>query len=408
MDTTQNIISFCTGYGGIELGLELAGVNVRTVAACEIETYAIANLVEKMESGALEPFPIWTDLKTFDSRPFRGKIHGITGGYPCQPFSHAGQRKGTEDPRHLWPYICKHIDTIRPVWCFFENVSGHLTLGFDEVYKSLRGLGYSVEAGLFTASEVGAPHKRQRLFILAVASGARAGCFGGQARGGSGQEVLRQEDGQAGTSGIATAGELAHPNSQPNGQNPRGSEYGSQLADTGGIHTERANQDGTDGERVCELPRRNEVRSEDSGCGKGYGGEELADTDIRQSRPTTIAKPTKAKQPESGDDSRKGSQLADTESGRLQGCGCKRGDDTERWQEPVGPATQCGSAWPARPGQPQYDWEEPRTIESSLGRTANGTATRVDRLRLLGNGVVRQCAAKAWIELWNKIHGRTA
>jgi len=266
VDTTQNIISFCTGYGGIELGLELAGVDVRTVAACEIETYAIANLVEKMETGSLEPFPIWTDLKTFDSRPFRGKIHGITGGYPCQPFSHAGQRKGTEDPRHLWPYICKHIDTIRPLWVFLENVAGHLTLGFDEVYKSLRGLGYSVEAGLFTASEVGATHKRQRLFILAY---------------------------------------------------------------TGSIYPERANQDRTDRKGICELPRGNEVWSEDSGCGEGYG-------------------------------------------------------------------------WPARPGQPQYEWEGPRTIESSLGRTANGTATRVDRLRLLGNGVVRQCAAKAWIELWKR------
>ena len=66
VDNTQNIISFCTGYGGIELGLELAGEDVRTVAACEIETYAVANLVAKMEEGALESFPIWSNLKTFD------------------------------------------------------------------------------------------------------------------------------------------------------------------------------------------------------------------------------------------------------------------------------------------------------------------------------------------------------
>ena len=132
VDTTQNIISFCTGYGGIEKGLRLAGEDVRTVAACEIETYAVANLVQKMETGALEPFPIWTDIKTFDGKPFCGKVDGIIGGYPCQPFSHAGKRKGTDDPRHLWPYILKHIRTIRPVWCFFENVAGHLTLGFDE------------------------------------------------------------------------------------------------------------------------------------------------------------------------------------------------------------------------------------------------------------------------------------
>jgi len=163
----QRIISLCTGYGGIELGLELARVNVRTVAYVEVEAFAAANLVAKIEEGKMAPAPVWTDVKTFPAQSFSGKVHGITGGYPCQPFSNAGQRKGTEDPRHLWPYIEQHIRTIRPVWCFFENVSGHLSLGFEEVLKSLRDMGYSVEAGLFTAAEVGANHIRERLFILA-------------------------------------------------------------------------------------------------------------------------------------------------------------------------------------------------------------------------------------------------
>ena len=172
MDNTKqlNCISFCSGYAGFELGLKRVIPNVRTVAYVEIEAFAVANLVAKMEEDKLDVAPIWTNLKTFNGRPFRDRVHIFTGGYPCQPFSHAGSRKGTSDPRHLWPYIRHHISTIRPLCCIFENVAGHVTLGFDEVYKDLRALGYSVEAGLFTAAEVGAPHKRERLFILAYTS----------------------------------------------------------------------------------------------------------------------------------------------------------------------------------------------------------------------------------------------
>jgi len=164
---TENIISLCTGYGGIELGLKRVSPNFCTVCYVEVEAFAVANLVAKIETGKLDSAPIWTDVKTFPSGIFRGKVHGITGGYPCQPFSVAGKRQGTDDPRHLWPHIARIVQAVRPVWCFFENVAGHLTLGFPEVYRSLRDMGYAVEAGLFTAAECGAPHRRQRLFILA-------------------------------------------------------------------------------------------------------------------------------------------------------------------------------------------------------------------------------------------------
>ena len=168
MDNTQEYtgLSLCSGYGGLELGLKRACPNVRTVAYVEVEAFACANLVAKMEQGLLDAAPIWTDIKTFNAEPFRDRVHIITAGYPCQPFSVAGKRQGTDDPRHLWPYIERIIETIRPVWFFGENVSGHLIIGFPEVYRSLRNLGYSVEAGLFTAAECGAPHRRERLFIL--------------------------------------------------------------------------------------------------------------------------------------------------------------------------------------------------------------------------------------------------
>lgn len=164
---TQLVISLCTGYGGLELGIERTGTNIQPIVYVEREAYAAANLVEKIEAGKMAYAPIWTDVKSFPAQFFRGKIHGIIGGYPCQPFSQAGKRQGEKDERHLWNYIREHIETIQPLWCFFENVSGHLTLGFRDVCESLRKMGYLVEAGLFTAAEVGFPHQRKRLFILA-------------------------------------------------------------------------------------------------------------------------------------------------------------------------------------------------------------------------------------------------
>jgi DNA (cytosine-5)-methyltransferase 1 len=161
------VIAFCAGYGGIERGLDLAGVKHRVIAYVEIEAFAIANLVNKMESGQLPPAPIYTDLKTFPAEVFRDRVDLITGGYPCQPFSAAGQRKGTDDPRHLWPCIRRHIQAIRPIKCFFENVEGHISLGLSTVISDLEEDGYRATWGIFSAREVGAPHQRKRVYILA-------------------------------------------------------------------------------------------------------------------------------------------------------------------------------------------------------------------------------------------------
>lgn len=162
------ILSYCPGILGLERGVKRALGSIRTLAYVEIEAFICENLLAGMEQGLVDAAPIWLNLKTFDAVPFSDRVAGIIGGYPCQPFSNAGYRKGTDDPRHLYPHIEEHIGTIRPVWCFFENVSGHLSLGFAEVRASLSDLGYAVEAGIFTAEEVGAPHERERLFILAI------------------------------------------------------------------------------------------------------------------------------------------------------------------------------------------------------------------------------------------------
>ena len=174
MDTAKTThISLCTGYGGIDLGLRRAIPNLRTVAYAEIEAFACENLLARMEAGQLDAAPIWSDLKSFPWKEFSGLVDILSGGYPCQPFSAAGKRLGTEDPRHLWPYIADGIRVLRPRICFFENVEGHISLGLSDVIEDLAGMGYRTTWGIFSASECGAPHQRKRVFILAVASGFR-------------------------------------------------------------------------------------------------------------------------------------------------------------------------------------------------------------------------------------------
>lgn len=161
-------LSICAGNGGLDLGVRLALGTSRAVCYVENEAFAIEVLAQRMEEGFLDPAPIWSDLRTFDGRPWRGKIQGIIGGYPCQPWSLAGKRLGADDPRHLWPSIARIIREIEPSYCFFENVEGHISLGFPEVRAELRAMGFRVEAGLFSAAEIGGSHIRKRLFILAA------------------------------------------------------------------------------------------------------------------------------------------------------------------------------------------------------------------------------------------------
>ena len=183
------VLSVCSGIGGLDLGVAaaLAG-DVRVVAYVEREFQACRLLAHRMAEGRLPVAPIWTDVHTFPADTFRGVVDGIIGGYPCQPFSHAGQRRGQDDDRHLWPAIARLVGAIGPAWCVFENVSGHLSLGSYEVIRELQGLGYTVASGLFAASEVGAPHKRERLFIVAHGNG-----FRHDAGGISGRQPTEQE-----------------------------------------------------------------------------------------------------------------------------------------------------------------------------------------------------------------------
>ena len=161
-----NAISICSGYGGIELGLREI-IPVRTVCYLEVELSVAAILASRMEEGALDEAPIWSDLKTFDTEPWRGKVDIVTGGFPCPPWSTAGKQLGAEDRRNLWPDTARVIRELGVSIFFLENVTGILRYYWDTIRPELREMGYEVTEGLFSAAETGAPHKRQRIFILA-------------------------------------------------------------------------------------------------------------------------------------------------------------------------------------------------------------------------------------------------
>ena len=315
MDTTKTIthLSLCTGYEGIGKGLRRVLPNVREIAYVEIEAFAIANLVNKMETQQLDPAPIYTNLKEFPYKDFLGKVSILSGGFPCQPFSQAGARKATEDPRHLFPYIAEGIRECQPRIVFLENVEGIISAKTTDgesvlryVLRTLEGLGYRATAGIFSASEVGFPHQRKRVFILGVSDTISSGL-----RGGRSSEECRDE-----REGI--------------------------LSNEG---------------------ERNEVRSETEGCGN-----------------------------------------TSSILGNSEGSNVQRQDDGQ-WQAQIRGTSSRDAQSPARPNEAQYEWEAPRVVEVKprLGGATNGSSNRVDRLRLLGNGVVPQTAAKAFETLIKRV-----
>jgi DNA (cytosine-5)-methyltransferase 1 len=170
---TQRVLSLCTGYGGLELALRLAGVATRPVAYVEREAYPAANLAALMEEGLLPAAPVWDDVATFKGRCWRGLVEIVTAGFPCQPFSTAGRHKHLEDERWLWPDIERILRDVEPRAVFLENVPGLTLRGLGPVLGTLSELGFDAEWEVVRACDpsIGAPHVRARVFILAVKPG---------------------------------------------------------------------------------------------------------------------------------------------------------------------------------------------------------------------------------------------
>ncbi len=327
---TTTLLSLCTGYGGLEMAVERVIGGVQPVAFVEVELYAVELLVGKMAEGTIAPAPIWTDLKTFPAEVFAGKVGILTAGYPCQPFSIAGRRLAENDPRHLWPDVLRCITAAKPAVVFIENVEGHINKGLQSVLVQLEEAGYRATWGIFSAEEMGAPHVRRRIFILAVACD-----FEGW---------LPEE--------------------------PR-REY---LSDTPGFSSD------TVGFAHC-INRRTHSKRRQHEAETGHSSQTVVNPDNSRLEERGREKPT---------------------------------------EKEVSVSEHPG--WPARPGEQQYEYEPSRLTEKGLlapdwTETLMGlpvgftqipnikkkSANRIDRLRLLGNGVVPQTAKLAFKTLGSEL-----
>ena len=163
----QTYISLYTGGGGLDLAFRRENPAARCILYVERDIEASALLADHIETGLMDAAPIWSDSSTLDCRPFAGKVDWVIGGFPCQPWSFAGKRSTTDDSRWLWPHIERIIREVRPRGLFLENVPGLVRGGLELVLRGLAESGFDAEWGSLKASEVGASHRRERLFILA-------------------------------------------------------------------------------------------------------------------------------------------------------------------------------------------------------------------------------------------------
>ena len=161
-------LSLCAGFGGIELGLEAAGVSVRPVCFVEREGYAAANLVALMEAGEMAQAPIWSELETFNGRAWRGAVDCVLAGWPCQPFSTAS--RGRRVAPDLWPHVARIVGECRAPIVFLENVASSPV---ERAGRDLAAMGYDAAIGRLSSAAVGAPHRRDRWWLLAHYYGAR-------------------------------------------------------------------------------------------------------------------------------------------------------------------------------------------------------------------------------------------
>lgn len=163
-------LSLFTGAGGGVLGTHLLGWIPKGYV--EIDEYCQRVIRQRIDDGLLADAPIFGDIRAFIREGFAGAYQGmvdvVSAGFPCQPFSTAGRRKGADDNRNLWPETLEVIRQVRPRYCLLENVRGLLSSGyFPEILKGLAESGYDARWRVLSAAEVGAPHKRERLWIVA-------------------------------------------------------------------------------------------------------------------------------------------------------------------------------------------------------------------------------------------------
>ena len=326
-----------SGIGGFALAAKWLGIE--TIQFVEIEPYA-----QKVLKKNFPGVPIHDDIKTFHANEFRG-IEFLTGGYPCQPFSIAGKQRGTEDDRHLWPEMLRVIREARPHWIIAENVTGHIRLGLDEVLSDLESEAYSTRCFIIPACAINAPHRRDRVWIIAHANSQSEPDSPKHVRKGERMVGDTQHNGSPSPTLQRSTGEASDNNKE--GQIKTGQSKGaSQSGDCGSMEAST---------RATDVA--NTTRPQLEEC--EYVG--------RTSRPHV-------------EPAGSGQDVANANSHSAQGL--ESGTQSGRHQRPAGLHSGARSV-------PGPDWW---AVEPDVGRVAHGIPRRVDRLRGLGNAIVPQVA----------------
>ena len=378
----------------VRIGCEYLGHGTKPVFACEWESSAANILRQRMEDQALEPCPIWCgDLGKIDGRPFRGLVDILTAGLPCQPFSCAGKQAGNDDAR-AWgegegpqPNFLRLVAEIEPAVVFLENVPLWVTTGhFRRFGGELSALGYEIEEPLFIrAEDVGASHKRERVFILAHR----------YQRGfeGFGKSRSREQRNDFNASGSSLA-DSDHGFSK---QSKVEIQTGRRTAIEGGgkLAEEQDNQ---------VFSRRYFV---------GYGEREVDNAASSRHEGCGERAETSGCGPRMQGPDERCSELGQPESERSQGE--RRDNDSQGWQIENGYVDVPGRAGLFAPG-PNADWSRivanrphlAPAIKPGFRVLVDGVAYVVDtersaQLRATGNGVVPIQAAVAFIELIGRV-----
>ncbi len=330
--------SLFSGIGGLDLGLERAGMNV--IWQSEIDPYGCRVLKkhwpEVVNHGNIKEIN-WGNVVRPDV---------ICGGYPCQPFSTAGKRNGTDDPRHLWPWVREAISVLRPKYAILENVRGHVSLGLDIVLREMASIGYDAEWQIVSAASVGAPHRRDRVIIVAYPTEQFSNERGHGDNPGEIAEwqALQEQIGRGDSVGSDTIGELADSDSfghlRRQSQVFTTERWLNALSLIGSCSTDVANPDSNSGHQQ----HQRQVQQPNF-MGRS---ENVANTDARKTS--------------------RGLGGVSTDTGQV-----REQRDNSRREE-----SDAGRQW----------WQ----TEPDVGRVAHGVPSRVDRLRGLGNAVVPQVA----------------
>lgn len=380
-----NILSLCTGGGGLDLGVGLAVPNARTVCMVEREAFAVAHLVEKMRAGLLDEAPVWSDARTFNGRPWRGVVDCVIGGIPCQPHSQAGKRLGREDERDLWSPARRIIVQTGARFVLIENVEGMLsTGGAERVVRDLERLGFIVEIGLFSAREVGASHLRKRVFILGYRPGRGVGladAYRPRSQGQWGSDHAEGREDALGHAGLGGGAVLEHPASQRRGERRPEPELFGGRCSTAFASGDLVNP-ARHGGGLHPGPWPEGIGAPDAGgrgadVGHSERGGHAGRTDGAERSSIERASAERSE--------RRGLPLAPPGPG-----------DTEGWRAVLARAPELEPAISATAAQ------------SLFHGMADGLAHRVDRLRMCGNGVHPLAAAYAWRTLAARIARRCA